>query len=101
MLLPRSLGCSGIARRCLARFGGSATVVRGRRIIGHAIRRLRRALVRTCRRCVCLGRAVQGLSRMSLSELDRTASAARPLDRRLEPLLAMYAPFLDRYHPTR
>ena len=100
MLLPSSIGFSSIMGGCLVCLGGVTAVARRRSIIGHAIRRLRRALVRPGRRCVCLGSAIQRLSRMSLSDPDRTAGVDRPLDRRLHPLLAMGLLFSDRSRPT-
>jgi hypothetical protein len=100
MLLSRSVGFSSIMGRRLARVAGVAAVARRHSIIGHAIRRLRRALVRPGRGCVCLGSAIQRLGRMSLSDPDRAAGVERPLDRRLHPLLAMGLLFSDRSHPT-
>jgi hypothetical protein len=100
MLLPHSIGFSSIMGRCLACVGRVTSVSRCGNIIGHAIRRLRRAIVRPRRRCVRLGSAIQRLSRMSLSDLRRAAGVDRPLDRRLHPLLAVSLLVSDRLHPT-
>lgn len=79
---------------------GVAAMACRRSIIGHAIRCLRRPIVRPRRGCVCLGSAIQCLSCMNSSNLGRAAGVHRPLNRRLQPLLTMRALFSERSHPT-